>query len=270
MAQRPRRRYNVANLVQHLNTATSAVKAVTGAYAVTAPLYRSVRDRYYARTKMPKRARSYVGAGPAGPARNVRRRLRRARVYGRPVRKELKSTIQHANTATLAINADVAAVTPLTAMISTVQQGPNYNERIGNQIKVHRIQGNVTVQANGTPTNIVWRYLIVRFIENLSATPTDIQPNVLVTADASSLATWVEKSKAQILFDRRGAFSAGGNDWSKHFKVNVKVNRLIKFTGATSGIGDIASGSIYHFFFSSGSISLPNITHRTRMTFEDA
>ena len=97
--------------------------------------------------------------------------------------------------------------------LTTVAQGVDYDERVGNSIKLQRIQVNARIFMNTTSGNTVFRFILFRDLDGYGTAPTtaDLLETGVGSATAPlALLNWNKRARFSILFDERGTLSPQG------------------------------------------------------------
>lgn len=173
--------------------------------------------------------------------------------------------INHSASSIAMINGDATFT-----LVNGIAQGTNVGQRIGMQISNHRLFGNFIVRPNATPGNANWRVMIVYGRQDKGIAPADADDGILDSVSAVALPVFLRRKRFQILYDRRGTFSAQGNDVARYHTFNIKLKgKRTTYDGTGALISDIEKGAIWFLHFSDGSTSLPNISYEMRLLYKD-
>jgi len=155
--------------------------------------------------------------------------------------------------------------------ISTVVQGLDYNQRVGNSIKLQEIEINARIFMNTTSGNTVYRFLVVRDLDGYGTTPavSDILANGVGSATAPlAIKDFLNRKRFSILFDEMGTLSPQGE---RGVYITVKMEHAghILYLGSTAAAASNGKGSLYILVLSDETVNMPSLAFQSRVTFTD-
>lgn len=155
--------------------------------------------------------------------------------------------------------------------ISTVAQGLNFNERVGNSIKLQEIEINARIFMNTTSGNTVYRFLVVRDLDGYGTTPTpaDILSNGVGSSTAPlAIKDFLNRKRFSILFDEMGTLSPQGE---RGVYIHVKMDHAghILYLGTAAAAASNGKGSLYILVLSDETVNVPSLAFQSRVTFTD-
>lgn len=153
------------------------------------------------------------------------------------------------------------------ATISTIAQGLDYTNRVGDSIKMQRIEVRArTVIGAGTKTFI--RVMLVRDLDGYGTAPT--VANILQSADVLAPENYLNKDRFSILYDEFEALnSVSVTNSVTTFAMPHEGH--IKYLGTTAAAASNGKGSLYLLLISneSAGANTPTVTYYTRIYFTD-
>ncbi len=154
--------------------------------------------------------------------------------------------------------------------ISRIAQGTNYTERIGNSIKMQRIEVRGRIFKNASASNSVIRILLVRDLDGYGSVPavTDIMETVGSSAAPCTQYDWLNRKRFSILFDEFLTLSSTG-DSGAVFEVHLPHEGHIQYLGTTAAAASDGKGSMYMLFISDETTNTPTYTFSSRIVFTD-
>lgn len=155
--------------------------------------------------------------------------------------------------------------------LSTVVQGTDYDERVGNSIKLQEIEVNARVFMNTTSGNTVYRVILFRDLDGYGTAP--ISADLLENGVASTTAplafkNFNKRKRFSILFDERGTLSPQG-ERGVYISIRMSHDGHILYLGSTAAAGSNGKGSLYLLAISDETTNLPSIAFQSRVTFTD-
>lgn len=155
-------------------------------------------------------------------------------------------------------------VVPLTQM----EQGLDYiNNRVGDSIKLQKIEIRYRMTINSSTTNTQVRVILFRDLDGYGTAPTIA--DVLQTVSILSPENFLKKDRFSILYDELVTLDAGG-DSSAVGDIHIPHEGHVKYLGSTSAAASNGKGSVYFLVLSNEtSVNSPFFAHHERVYFTD-
>ncbi len=150
--------------------------------------------------------------------------------------------------------------------LTSVAQGLDYNNRIGDSIKLQRIQIRSKILMNTTSTGSVMRVILFRDLYQNGTAPTFT--NLLGGAGTLNPINWLLKDRFAILADELLFLSPNGQDGAVS-EIDLQHEGHVKYIGTSSSSGSNGFGSVYLAALSDESTNLPQLSFHCRVTFTD-
>jgi hypothetical protein len=158
--------------------------------------------------------------------------------------------------------------TPVVTYLSTIPQGTNQSERVGNSLRIQRMQFNylLTIPTTTVATDV--RIVLIRDLENVGANPawTDVFPSASLASLQQLL--FVNKERFSILHSEALVIQPlSFNGVCKH--VDVPHNGHIKYRGTSAAVASAAEGAIFLLATCSTASNFPNFSYSFRLYYTD-
>lgn len=154
--------------------------------------------------------------------------------------------------------------------LTSLAQGTNYTDRIGNSIKLQRIEVRMKVIMNSSSTGTLLRVILFRDLYQSGTAPgvTDV-----LNQNGSSNAplqpyNWLLRDRIAIIYDEIVALSGTGDNTAA-LNIDVPHSGHVKYVGTTSGAASNGPGSVYLLLVSDEATNTPTVTYAYRVTFTD-
>jgi hypothetical protein len=154
--------------------------------------------------------------------------------------------------------------------ISTVAQGTNFTERIGNSIKLQHISVRGRIFLNNSATRTVVRILLIRDLDGYGTTPNvgDIMESTGSAPDVLSPYDFLNRKRFSYLYDELVTINNTG-DSSTVFQIEIPHEGHILYLGSTAAAASNGKGSLYLLFISDESTHTPTYSFYSRVLFTD-
>lgn len=150
--------------------------------------------------------------------------------------------------------------------LSLIAQGLDYQNRIGDSIKLQRIEFRLRWQV-GTGVATYVRTLLVRDLDNYGTKPT--LGDVLQTVSILSPKDYLNADRFSILYDELGTLNQSDTNSVSTFEMAHEGH--IKYLGTTAADASNGKGSLYLMFLSNeaAGANAPTVTLHTRIYYTD-
>jgi len=150
--------------------------------------------------------------------------------------------------------------------MSLIAQGLDYQNRIGDSIKLQRIEFRVRWTV-GTGTGTFIRTLLVRDLDNYGTKPT--LGDVLQTVSVLSPKDYLNADRFSILYDELGTLNQ--SDANSVSMYNEPHEGHVKYLGTTAADASNGKGSLYMMFLSNeaAGATAPTVVLHTRIYYTD-
>ena len=174
--------------------------------------------------------------------------------------KELVTTV----TAT-AIN-NTGVVSP----ISRIAQGTDYIQRIGNSIKMQRIEVRCRLFQHASATQTVVRCSLVRDLDGAGTIPTtaDIYESVGAVSAPLTQFDFLNRKRFSVLYDELITLDIGQGT-TQAFTLDMPHEGHVLYLGSTAAAASDGKGSLYLCFLSDEATNTPTFAFSTRIVFTD-
>jgi hypothetical protein len=165
----------------------------------------------------------------------------------------------------------VFGTTGVLVPISECAQGLDYiNNRVGDSIKMQRIEIRGRIFKNAAATQTVTRILLVRDLDGFGTLPTtnDILDSVGIASAPLTPYEYLNRKRFSILYDELLTVNNTG-DSSAVFEVNVAHEGHILYLGTTAAAASDGKGSLYMLFISDEGTNTPSFNFFSRIYFTD-
>jgi len=155
--------------------------------------------------------------------------------------------------------------------LSTVAQGSDFNERVGNSIKLQEIEVNARIFMNTASGNSVYRFIIVRDLDGYGTAPavSSILSNGVGTTTAPlAIKDFLNRKRFSFLFEEMGTLSPQG-ERGVYISVRIPHEGHILYLGSTATAASNGKGSLYLLVLSDETVNMPTIAFQSRVTFTD-
>ncbi len=155
--------------------------------------------------------------------------------------------------------------------LSTVAQGTDYNQRVGNSIKIQSIDLRYRIFMNTTSGNTVVRVILFRDLDGYGTAPT---PSILMangigtTTAPLAEKNFLNRKRFSILYDYIDTLSPQGErGYATH--VHIPHEGHILYLGSTAAAASNGKGSLYLLVLSDESTNSPSLAFQSRVVFTD-
>jgi len=159
------------------------------------------------------------------------------------------------------------------ACITQLGQGTTVNTRVGNSLRVQRLEvrGRVAVNSSVTTYSMV-RILVFRDMEGQGTAP--VVSDVLEATGSSSAPRqpydWLNRKRFSILYDMLIPVTATSGGMSvREFVYVTELAKHVLYRGTTASASSDGEGSIYVAAVSDEATNAPSVVATTRITFTD-
>jgi len=154
--------------------------------------------------------------------------------------------------------------------ISRIAQGGDYNNRIGDSIRLQNIEVRIRLfKKVSSDTQTVCRAILFRDLDNMGTVPTVaslIKYDTQVSAPLSTF-EYLSKERYSILADELLSFDTNNTTAILHWKME-HPGHILYYTGNANEAAD-GKGSLYLCFISDETTDAPNFAFVSRVTFTD-
>jgi hypothetical protein len=155
--------------------------------------------------------------------------------------------------------------------ISQISQGTDYiNNRIGNSIKLQKIEVRGRVYKNATATQSVMRVVMFRDLDGYGTTPLigDVLQNVSGVSAPLTPFDFNNRQRFSILMDELLTLNSTGES-SSVFQLDLTHEGHILYLGATAAAASDGKGSLYMLFISDEAVNTPTFNFYSRLYYTD-
>ncbi len=150
--------------------------------------------------------------------------------------------------------------------LTSVGQGINYTERIGDSIKLQRIVIRSKLLMNTTSTGTVVRIILFRDLMQAGSAPSFT--NLLGGSGTLNPVNYLLKDRFAILADELLFLSQNGQDGAVS-EIDLPHEGHVKYIGTSSSSASNGFGSVYIAAVSDEATNLPQLSFHCRVTFTD-
>lgn len=150
--------------------------------------------------------------------------------------------------------------------MSLIAQGLDYQNRVGDSIKLQRIEFRVRWSV-GTGAATFIRTMLVRDLDNYGTKPT--LGDVLQTVSVLSPKDYLNADRFSILYDELGCLNQSDSNSVSTFEMAHEGH--IKYLGTTAADASNGKGALYMMFLSNeaAGVTAPTVVLHTRIYFTD-
>lgn len=161
---------------------------------------------------------------------------------------------------------DTGSIVPL----STIVQGLDYNNRIGDSIKMQSIEFRCRVNVNASTTTTSIRVILFRDFDGYGTLPTvaDIMEVSSGTASVRCPKKFLNKDRFTFLLDEYFTLSPA-SDYSTTVRYAMPHDGHIKYLGTTAANSSNGKGTLYALFLSDEATNTPTYALYNRIVFTD-
>lgn len=155
--------------------------------------------------------------------------------------------------------------------LSTIVQGTNFNERIGNSIKLQSIDVRYRIFMNTTSGNTVVRVIIFRDLDGYGTAPTVtdvLAQGVGSTTAPLAMHDFLNRKRFSYLYDYVDTLSPQG-ERGFATEVHIPHEGHILYLGSTAAAASNGKGSLYMLVISDESTNTPSVAFQSRVVFTD-
>ena len=160
--------------------------------------------------------------------------------------------------------------TGVVSPISRIAQGTDYTQRIGNSIKMQRIEVRCRIFQNPTATQTVVRCSLVRDLDGAGTIPTtsDIFENVGGISAPLTQFDFLNRKRFSVLYDELITLDVGQGT-TQCFTLDLPHEGHVLYLGSTAAAASDGKGSLYLCFLSDEATNTPTCAFSTRIVFTD-
>lgn len=154
--------------------------------------------------------------------------------------------------------------------ISTVGQGTDYNQRIGDSIKMQHIEVHWRLYKNTGSTQSLVRIMLVRDLDGYGTAPAtgDVLQSVGTATSVSSPTDWLNRKRFSVLRDEYHTLNNTGDStvcgvWE------VPHSGHVLYLGTTAAASSNGKGSLYVLVISDEPTNTPSVSFYSRIVFTD-
>jgi len=154
--------------------------------------------------------------------------------------------------------------------LSQVVQGLDYNNRVGDSLRLQRLTFRARLFENGSATNSVVRVLIFRDLDGYGTAPTTgtVLDSLGGNNNPLSHYNWLNSDRFSILFDEMLTLdTAGTPSYPVYFDSSHQGH--VKYLGTSAAAASNGKGSVYLLFCSDEATNTPTIAYSSRIVFTD-
>lgn len=150
--------------------------------------------------------------------------------------------------------------------ISTIAQGLDYTNRVGDSIKMQHIYCGYRWQIGASATKTFVRTLLVRDLDGYGTIPA--VTDILETADVLAPKKYLNTSRFSVLYDEVETLSSVSEVLTVS-RYDTPHEGHIKYLGTTAANASNGKGSMYLVFLSSEATNQPRVDFYARILFTD-
>lgn len=152
--------------------------------------------------------------------------------------------------------------------LNNVVQGLDYTNRIGDSIKLQRIEIRIAASMGSTGTKTFLRIMLVRDLDNYGTKPT--VADILQTVHYLAPKKYLNNERFAVLYDELECLSSI-NDTNTITHIDMPHSGHIKFLGTTAADASNGKGSLYILWLSNeaAGTNAPTVAFNSRLYFTD-
>jgi hypothetical protein len=168
------------------------------------------------------------------------------------------------------VTATAVNTTGFLTCVSELAQGTDYTNRVGDSIKIQRIQCRLRLYQNTGATETTFRAVCFRDLDGYGTLPTTAQVFQTVGTVSAPLSpyNWLNKDRFSILYDELIALNSTGQQ-SEEIVFDLPHAGHVKYLGTTAAAASDGKGSIYWAFLSDEGTNTPTAALYSRILFTD-
>ncbi len=167
------------------------------------------------------------------------------------------------------VGSGAVSSTGTVTQMTTIAQGLTNTDRVGNSIKLQRVQLKLNITKHASATSTLYRVILARDNDLTTVFPTFAKILSTTTSGYAHLSpyTWnaVQGQRFGILYDFSGVLDT--NTLTTLESIDIPHSGHIKYVGAATT--DAAEGNLFLFVISNEATNTPTITWVSRTTFTD-
>jgi len=154
--------------------------------------------------------------------------------------------------------------------LSQIAQGLDFNNRVGDSIKIQRIIFTGRINVNAATTTTTVRVLLVRDLQGFGTRPlvSDVLQTVGTASAPLSPMNFLNRDRFSVLFDELMTLSPSTN-YSAPVSYDVPHAGHIKYLGSTAADASDGNGTLYWITLSDEATNLPSYSLCSRIIFTD-
>jgi len=151
--------------------------------------------------------------------------------------------------------------------LTQVAQGVDYINRLGDSIKLQRIDVRYRISQSSVATRTFTRVIIFRDLDGYGTLPT--VSDVLESVDVLSMPKYLNKDRFSILHDEFSCLSNNGGS-AEVADFSIPHEGHVKYLGTTAAAASNGKGSVYMLIISNeAGANVPTFAHNDRVLFTD-
>ena len=153
--------------------------------------------------------------------------------------------------------------------VSQIVQGLDFNNRVGDSLKMQQIQFRYRVFRGGGATTSIVRVMLIRDLDCQGALPTtaNILANVGSAQAPTSPLNWLNRKRFAILYDNLTAVTS--TDIGFTDSISMAHEGHILYLGTAANAASMGKGSLFVLVVSDETTNTPSIAWQTRIVFTD-
>lgn len=151
-----------------------------------------------------------------------------------------------------------------------VSQGTDYTNRIGDSIKLQKIEFKAALVKSNSSITTTCRCIIFRDLDNYGTAPTisDVLDAGAAGGNVLAQYNWLNRERFSILYDEMFTLDQVANP-GEMIGWKAAHEGHVKYVGTAAAAASNGKGSIYILMVSDEATNTPTYRHSTRLTFTD-
>jgi hypothetical protein len=154
--------------------------------------------------------------------------------------------------------------------VSEIAQGLDYNNRVGDSIKIQHFECRVRLYQNTGATETTMRVVCFRDLDGYGTSPTtaDFFETVGVVSAPLSPYKWLNRDRFSVLYDELICFNSTGGQ-TEEIVFSMPHSGHVKYLGTTAAAASDGKGSVYWAVLSDEATNTPSYALYSRILFTD-
>jgi hypothetical protein len=154
--------------------------------------------------------------------------------------------------------------------ISSIVQGLDFTNRVGDSIKMQHIEVRGRIYKNAVATQSLYRILLIRDLDGYGTTPNvgDIMEGVGTVSAPLTQLDFLNRKRFAVLYDELNTLNSTG-DSTATFEISMPHGGHILYLGTTAAAASNGKGSLYLLFISDEGTNTPTFGFSSRIVFTD-